>query len=144
VADWKIDFSRRTKKHDSVSSSGFSYGVDKKSLFDFSSSESMGPTQELVVLNTKNGFIPSNIRVKVGKRYKLTIVNVNEQVRNISFVLDAFSEHHSTYYGIVKSFVIKPKKEGVYAYQCPETSAQGKLIVYSDSHQRLRSPASEE
>ena len=42
---------------------------------------------------------------------------------NVSFVLDSFSEYHATFYGKIKSFVIRPVKEGVYKFVSPETSA---------------------
>ncbi|MEO0336488.1 MAG: hypothetical protein AAF202_08840, partial [Pseudomonadota bacterium] len=65
-------------------------------------------------------------------------------------VLDTFSQHHATYYGEVKSFHLNPKKEGVYSFVCPETSAQGKLVVVSPSSPappmtdvEMRTPASE-
>lgn len=87
------------------------------------------PAQEIVVLNTEKGFIPSQVRVREGSTYKFYIVNVNENEKNVSFVLDSFSEHHATYYGKIKTFMIRPQKEGVYRFMSPETSAQGKLVV---------------
>lgn len=99
--------------------------------------------QEIVVLNTDKGFVPSTIRVKKGMNYEIHIVNVNEKEKNVSFVLDSFSEHHATFYGKIKSFQIFPQKEGVYKFVSPETSAQGKLVVYPASGPETRSPASE-
>jgi hypothetical protein len=63
---------------------------------------------------------------------------VNQKQKNISFVMDAFSEHHATYFGERKSFVIAPKVEGIFSFQCPETANEGVVTVYSDSS---RSPA---
>lgn len=105
----------------------------------FSSNE---PMQEIVVLNTEKGFIPSQVRVRQGATYKFYIVNVNENEKNVSFVLDSFSEHHATYYGKIKSFIIHPQKEGVYRFMSPETSAQGKLVV-APFEKNNRLPASE-
>jgi hypothetical protein len=73
-------------------------------------------------------------------------VNVNEKEKNVSFILDGFSEHHATYYGKIKSFRLEPKKEGVYSFQSPETSAEGKLVVFSPQMAlpaSVRGPASE-
>lgn len=98
--------------------------------------------QEIVVLNTERGFVPSTIRVRRGLNYKINVVNVNERERNVSFVLDSFSEHHGTYYGKIKSFVIRPQKEGVYKFISPETSAQGKLVVTPAPAATGRLPAS--
>ncbi len=86
--------------------------------------------QEVVILNTAKGFIPNNVRLHRGLHYLVHIVNVNEGKKNISFMLDAFDQHHATYYGQLKSFNLDPDKEGVYQYQCPETSAQGKLVIF--------------
>jgi hypothetical protein len=99
--------------------------------------------QEIVVLNTEKGFIPSTIRVRKGLNYEIHVVNVNDKEKNVSFVLDSFSEHHATYYGKIKTFTIHPQKVGVYRFISPETSAQGKLVVYPDSGVDNRMPASD-
>ena len=150
-AEWKVDLSRRQKTvreqdvRDPRPQSGSS---DEKSFFDaiFDSGE---PLQELVILNTDKGFLPATVRLRKGSKYLIHVVNVNEKDNNISFVLDGFSEHHSTFFGKVKSFRIEPKKEGVYSFQCPETSIEGRLVIYSPrgaeppSTNELRVPASE-
>ncbi|MEZ4872157.1 MAG: cupredoxin domain-containing protein [Bdellovibrionales bacterium] len=108
--------------------------------------ESSAPLQEVVVMNTKKGFVPATVRLRQGMNYKFHVVNINEEERNVSFVMDAFSEHHATYFGNIKTFILSPKKEGVFSFQCPETSAQGKLVVYPsynmDDSMELRQPAS--
>ena len=155
--DWKVDFSRRFPQpsKDEIrepASSDRPVAVDpqpevspvplapepiiqkeesagtKPTFFDaiFTGND---PAQEIVVLNTEKGFIPSQVRVREGSTYKFYIVNVNEKEKNVSFVLDSFSEHHATYYGQIKTFMIRPQKEGVYRFMSPETSAQGKLVV---------------
>jgi Cupredoxin-like domain len=143
---WDIDFSRRQSQADaSVSQqqkltmpdSGLSAdrtpasksAPEEKTFLD-KVFDTVVPVQDLVILNTEQGFVPSTLRVKEGSQYRIVVVNVNEKARNVSFVLDAFSEHHATFYGKIKSFVINPKKEGVYSYISPETSAQGRLVVY--------------
>ena len=89
-----------------------------------------GAASEIVLLNTERGFVPSTIRVKKGVAYDIHVVNVNDKEKNVSFVLDSFSEHHATYYGKVKTFTIRPAQEGVFRFVSPETSAQGKLVVF--------------
>lgn len=162
-AQWTVDFSRReaemgsrkvemrepTSYQDVVTSEPAS--ADESGLFDKIFQPS-APTQEVVILNTEQGFVPSTIRVKEGGSYKVTVVNVNEKSKNISFVLDSFSEHHATFYGKLKSFMLTPKREGVYTFVSPETSAQGRLVVqpsgatqgpaHSPSTPELRAPAS--
>jgi hypothetical protein len=97
------------------------------------------PEQEIVILNTPQGFVPDTIRLKKGFNYKLHIVNVNDKEKNVSFILDAFSEHHATYFGEPKSFAISPKADGIFSFQCPETARQGKLVIYSDSARKTAS-----
>ena len=145
-ADWKVDFSRRTKEikqRDHVTPEG---QQEKESMFDFIFS-SAEPIQDVVILNTDRGFVPATLRAREGAQYRIHIVNVNEKDKNVSFVMDSFSEHHATYYGQIKTFIIRPKKEGVYTFQSPETSAQGRLVVYpqksSGEVTELRAPASE-
>jgi hypothetical protein len=89
------------------------------------------PVQELVLLSTDRGFVPSSLRLRKGGRYLVHVVNVNEKEKNISFVLDAFGEHHATYYGKIKTFRLDPKKEGIFSFQCPETSAEGRVVVFA-------------
>lgn len=102
------------------------------------------PVTELVIMNTQNGFVPNTVRLRKDVKYKLHVVNVNEKEKNISFVLDGFSEHQSTYYGKVKSFYLQPTREGVYSFNCPETSIEGRLVVFAPpGAANIRTPASE-
>lgn len=100
------------------------------------------PVQDIVILNTEKGFVPNTIRVRKNSRYKISIVNVNEKEKNVSFILDGFAEHHATYYGKVKSFTLNANKEGVFSFESPETAAEGKLVVYNPPI-TVRNPASE-
>jgi hypothetical protein len=138
-AEWAIDFSRRAKDLGREELKRPSANPEDPGLLDsiFTSGE---PLQEVVVLNTEQGFVPSTIRARVGSHYKLHIVNVNEREKNVSFVLDAFSEHHATYFGKIKSIIITPKKDGIFSFQSPETSAQGRLIVFPSSKPEAEPP----
>jgi len=147
-AEWKVDFSRRTNeartqdlRGPASTDAGPSVQAPPPSFFE-SLFQAGDVAQEIVVLNTDKGFVPSTIRVKKGLNYQIHIVNVNEKEKNVSFVLDSFSEHHATFYGRIKSFVIRPQREGVYKFVSPETSAQGKLVVYPAGPES-RMPASE-
>lgn len=151
-AEWKVDFSRRTKEvrtqdlrspasTDAAPEVGPVVGSPPPTFFE-SLFQTGDVAQEIVVLNTEKGFVPSTIRVKKGLNYEIHVVNVNEKEKNVSFVLDSFSEHHATFYGKIKTFVIRPQKEGVYKFVSPETSAQGKLVVFPAGPE-TRMPASE-
>lgn len=139
---WEIDLSRRNKevRHDQLKRAPASEiqppGFFEK-LVDVSD-----PSQEIVILNTPRGFLPRTIRLKKDLKYKVHVVNVNEDEKNVSFILTSFSEYHATYYGKIKSFNIMPKKEGVYSFQCPETSAEGRVVVYGPPTEiPIRQPA---
>lgn len=168
-ADWSVDFSRRTKAiRDSDLLDGRSRRWDDtttesqpvsrepasvpgtvtelvpaktetKGIFDtlFDAGE---PTQDIVIMQTEKGFVPATVRVRKNGRYKIHVVNVNEKEKNVSFILDGFSEHHATYYGKIKTFDLEPKKEGAFSFQSPETSAEGKLIVFNPEIS-IRTPA---
>lgn len=141
-SEWTFDFSRRSKDIKDYQQMLPEKAVKEKTIFQ-SVFEPSVPLQEVVIMNTERGFVPSTLNVKAGRRYKVHVVNINEDDKNISFVMDAFSEHHATYFGKVKTFTIEPKKQGVYSFQCPETSAQGRLVVFpGKSVSRL--PASKE
>jgi plastocyanin len=94
------------------------------------------PTKEIVILNTESGFIPDKIRVKKGEAYKVHIVNLNMKEKNVSFLMDSFTQSHNTVYGIRKSFNIEPQVEGIFSYQCPETGIQGQLVVIPEVNTR--------
>jgi hypothetical protein len=144
AAEWKIDFSRRqqqTRSSDMRSPASVGVHAPEPTLLQ-AVLQGGEAAQEIVVLNTDKGFVPNTLRVRRGEVYQIHVVNVNDKERNVSFVLDSFSEHHATYYGKLKSFVIRPVKEGVYKFVSPETAAQGKLVVYPGAAEN-RSPASE-
>lgn len=143
---WEVDFSRRQVQFDTVSDSSrtpASISESQSTSLVGSIFEATEPMQDIVILNTENGFIPSTIRLKKGNKYRVHVVNVNSKEKNVSFVMDAFSEHHNTIFGEEKKFEISPKADGIYSFQCPETAIQGKVVIFSDSKSKERQPASE-
>lgn len=96
------------------------------------------PSNQIVILNTEKGFIPDHVRVKKGEAYKVHIVNINMREKNVSFIMDSFTQSHNTVYGIEKTFNIEPQVEGIYSYQCPETGLQGQLVVVSEEAPLLK------
>lgn len=130
VAEWKVDMSRRKEElRQREIASEPKVASPMEGLFD----QIVGPNepmQEIVILNTEKGFLPNSIRLVKNRFYRINVVNVSEESKNVSFVMDAFSEHHSTYYGKIKSFYLRPKAEGIFTFECPETSAQGRVVVH--------------
>jgi hypothetical protein len=142
VKAWDVDMSRRKTDFDRI--------VDKQRLpasVDVKDSylglaalvEPMLPVQDLVLLSTENGFVPDKIYLRRGQNYRINLVNINDQKRNTSFILDDFAENHATPYGVNKSFEIKPQKMGEYVFHSPETSFRGRVIVVDPAP---RTPAS--
>lgn len=137
---WEIDMSRRRKPAQTTEPAATTKAevAPKAKMFEFVAKpnrDKVTDRQEIVILNTQNGFVPSNVRLKKGANYMIHIVNVNKNNKNASFMLDAYTQHHSTYFGETKSFKLDPDKEGVFDFQCPETSASGKLVVYGPQSQ---------
>jgi hypothetical protein len=132
---FEIDLSRRRKKttDDAESKVPATVLPQKNGVTEFFNPGAA--KQEVVILNTEKGFVPSRLSLRKGSSYTIHVVNVNAKEKNVSFILDAFSEHHSTFYGNITSFDLKPAQEGVFSYQCPETSYEGKLIVITDEAQ---------
>lgn len=133
VSAWEVDLSRRQVDFDRISNEQSRLPASVKDsesvgLID-QILESSGPVQDIVIMNTAAGFIPDTIYLRKGNNYKLHVVNVNAKEKNVSFVLDAFSEHHNTLFGQEKSFALSPKTDGIFTYQCPETAVQGRVIV---------------
>lgn len=102
------------------------------------------PVKQIVILNTEAGFVPDKVRVKKGEAYKVHVVNINMREKNVSFIMDSFTQSHNTVFAIEKSFNIEPQVEGIYSYQCPETGIQGQLIVVKDKETGKRKVASDE
>jgi plastocyanin domain-containing protein len=141
VKAWEVDFSRRQKDLKSLRlpASITDQQTDSTDKMVSNFFEAVEPTQEIVIMNTKKGFVPETIRLRKGQSYKIFVVNVNDKEKNTSFILDSFSEHHATYFGEEKSFNISPKADGIFSFQCPETAQQGRIIVTGDEG---RKPAS--
>jgi plastocyanin len=138
---WEVDFSRRQTDFNRVSNqSRLPASVQTSEPVGILDQvvDTGGPAQDIVIMNTEKGFVPDTVYLKKGGNYRLHIVNVNDKEKNISFVLDAFSEHHNTLFGQQKSFTVTPKADGIFTYQCPETAIQGKLVIVPDG----RKPAS--
>ena len=83
------------------------------------------PSNEIVIINTEKGFVPDRVHVKKGEAYKVHVVNINMREKNVSFIMDSFTQSHNTVFATEKVFVIEPQVEGIYSYQCPETGVQG-------------------
>ncbi len=143
VKAWEVDLSRRQKELKSLRlpASIVDRPVQNEETIT-SFLEVTGPTQDIVIINTDRGFVPETVRLKNGQSYRFHIVNVNSKEKNTSFVLDAFSEHHATFFGEKKNFQITPKTDGIFSFQCPETAQQGKIVVFSEQGPQPRKPAS--
>lgn len=137
-AEWMVDFSRRQKDLVELEKQQEVYKEEKKSVLDMVT-DRQAPMQDLVIINTLKGFHPQRVQVKQGQRYRVHVVNVNKENKNISFMMDAFSQHHGTYFGEEVVFEIEPRKEGLFDFQCPETDAKGQFVVYS-SDSPIESP----
>lgn len=133
---WEVDFSRRQVQFNKVKNEDrLPASVQEDQSVNILSKvfDTVEPTQDIVIMNTDKGFVPEQVRLKKGGNYRIHVVNVNNKEKNVSFVLDAFSEHHNTVFGEQKTFYVTPKTDGIFSYQCPETAVQGKFIIYSDA-----------
>lgn len=149
-AGWMIDFSRRQQDLVELERQKEVYKEEKKSILDMVT-DRQEPMQDLVIIHTKDGYHPRRIQVKRNQRYRVHVVNVDKSQKNISFMMDAFSQHHGTFFGDEVVFEIEPRKEGLFDFKCPETMAKGQMIVYASDIPlesplesiKLRRPASE-
>lgn len=147
-AEWTIDLSRRQKDLERLERDSL-LAQDKKQNPMDQIFEKEQPKEEVVIANTDKGFVPQMIRLKKDQTYQVTIVNVNKSKKNVSFMLDAFAEHHGTFFGDVVTFTVRPQKEGLFSYYCPEAEYTGKVLVYNPDENlqpvppvNLRQPAS--
>jgi hypothetical protein len=138
---WDVDFSRRQKNPGTFTSPSESATTESSTFMVKSAHQDkdVGVRQEVVILNTQKGFIPAQVRLVKGQHYKMHIVNVNEEKKNVSFIMDGFDQHYATYYGQIKTFNLDPDKEGVFEFECPETTYMGKAVVFGTG--KLSQPA---
>lgn len=139
VKAWEIDFSRRQMEFDKVEDVRMpASAVEEESAASLISkiTKHVEPSQDIVILNTESGFVPEVIKLKKDVNYNIHVVNVNNKEKNVSFLLDSFSQSHSTVFGAQKVFSITPRTEGIFSYQCPETSKQGKFVIVSEKPTR--------
>ena len=137
VRAWDVDMTRREKELKTMRLPASIVDESQKKQDETAGFfDSVDPTQDIVIMNTEKGFVPETIRLKKGHNYKIFVVNVNDKEKNTSFVLDAFSEHHATFFGKQKSFTVSPKVDGIFSFQCPETAMQGRVIVFSDDNRK--------
>jgi hypothetical protein len=137
---WDVDLSRRIKNVDTKMVDELRWPSSIKpaeELFSGTPTQSMlssvEPAQSIVILNTEEGFVPDTVRLRKDGNYKIVVANINENSKNSSFILDSFGQSMGTYFGKRKLFALQPKVNGIFTFLCPETGAQGKIIVFSDS-----------
>lgn len=147
-AEWTIDLSRRQKDLERLERDSLLADQKKQNPIE-QVLEKEQPKEEVVIANTEKGFVPAMIRLKKDQSYQVTVVNVNKTRKNVSFMLDAFAEHHGTFFGDVVTFTVRPQKEGLFSYYCPEAEFTGKVLVYNPDENlqpvppvQLRQPAS--
>ncbi len=152
-AEWKIDLSRRQvdfKKVENVRMPTSTTPVDpdqgSPSLVQAlkNAISPVEPSKDIVIIQTEEGFIPSEINLQKGYVYKIHVVNLNPKEKNVSFLMDSFSQSHNTVYGNIRTFNISPKIEGVFSFQSPETGASGTVVVITDKKTRKTASVSDE
>ncbi len=154
-AQWAIDLSRRQTDFTRIENQRMPAATNMNVSVDDAKNDSeifnalkkivnpIEPSVEIVIMQTETGFVPAMIHLKKDEVYKIHIVNLNQKEKNVSFMMDAFSQTHNTVYGVVKTFTIQPKIEGVYSYQSPETGALGKVVIVPTGVNTTRQVASE-
>ncbi len=147
-AEWTIDLSRRQKDMERLEKEELLSKQKEQNPVEQIFEKEL-PKEEVVIANTDKGFVPAMIRLKRDQAYQITVVNVNKARKNVSFMLDAFQEHHGTFFGDVVTFAVRPQKEGLYSYYCPEAEYTGKVLVYNPDENlqpvppvQIRQPAS--
>ncbi len=135
---WDVDFSRRQIPQSNQKITDEKDGLVVKSVHRDRNAKDR---QEFVILNTNHGFVPAQVRLHKGLHYKVHVVNINEDKKNVSFIMDGFNQHYATYFGQIKTFDIDPDKEGVFEFECPETTAMGKVVVFGPGKTMAPAPA---
>lgn len=146
ASDWQIDLSRRQTDFNRIQNTrmpannkpksaelGQAVKADSEIVAAIKSAINPAePTQDIVIIQNEKGFVPDQMYLKKGEVYQIHVVNLNPKEKNVSFLMDSFSQAHNTVFGVIKTFIIQPKVEGVFSYQSPETGVSGKVIIVPD------------
>lgn len=153
VHAWDIDLSRRQVDFQRIENARMPASVskvdplaeEKESRGSFEVLEAIkrsitpeAPSEKIVIAQTEDGFVPNTIHLLKGKVYEISVVNLNSKEKNVSFLMDSFSQSHNTVFGVMKTFKISPNVEGVFSYQSPETGFSGKAVII-DSKKDIKS-----
>lgn len=142
---WEVDMTRRRTDFDRIEDRKREpASADVKDSFLSLSAlvEPVLPVQDVVIMNTASGFVPAAVHLRKGQNYRIHVVNINDQKRNVSFILDDFAESHATPYALEKAFDLKPQKVGEFVFHSPETSFRGRFIVVDPAPTRVPTSAS--
>lgn len=158
-AEWEIDLSRRQVDFQRIQNARMPASVvsvdpyanketDEKSSLEVIEAIKRAvspviPTQKIVIAQTESGFVPEIIHLQKGETYEINVVNLNSKEKNVSFLMDSFSQSLNTVFGSLKTFKINPNVEGVFSYQSPETGASGKVVVVADKIRKIASQQNE-
>ena len=93
-------------------------------------------TQEVALLVTEGGFVPAKIFLRKDVQYIFYVVNVHPREKNMSIVLDAFTEHQTLPFGQTRKIEIRPKAAGVFLFQSPELGTSGQLVITDSTPSR--------
>lgn len=157
VQAWEIDLSRRQVDFQRIQNYRMptsTQSVEVKTTYKGSEQELLdtlrkaqiivSPSSDIVIMQTAKGFVPEKIELEKGHTYNIYVVNLNPYDKNVSFLMDSFSQAHNTVYGVPKNFQITPKVNGTYTYQSPETGVQGLLTVVDKAGLKQAMPPTEE
>lgn len=152
-AEWQVDLSRRQVDFDRIQNVRMPATVVPSEIIENKAERANADVaeaikraavvvevgSEIVIAQTENGFVPSVISLQKGQTYTIHVVNVNSKEKNVSFLMDSFSQSHNTVYGNVRKFTINPNVEGQFSYQSPETGASGTIVVIGDKNRKVAS-----
>lgn len=91
--------------------------------------ETPRPSQEVVLIHTSTGFVPSQIVIDTTRNYELHVVNVSDTVKTASFFIDHFGVQKGMPYASVQKVQLRPKQAGKFSIFSPETNFEAQLIV---------------
>lgn len=150
---FEIDFSRREADRERMNpvnqsqlvapqAMAFREPASDSALSENSVSFPISKAHEIVIVNTDKGFVPSQVHLHKGQGYKFYVFNLNKKFKNNSFIIDQMKVQHATFFGEAVMFQLKPEASGVFSFESPEASVQGKIVVV-DRMESERKPASD-
>lgn len=96
--------------------------------------------KDIVVVHTKDGFVPSLLPLRRNESYKLHFFNLDGANKNISLLIELFKVQKGLFFTDQVTVSVTPTQEGRVRFESPETGHFGEIQVINAETSGNQSP----